>query len=258
MNRSPDSLLIEKNGRCAIVRMNRPERRNAMSVEFMLALTRCAQELAGDASVDVVVLTGGPSWFSAGADLKDTARWEALSKPLVEAREIAAIGYRMARAWEELPQLAIAAIEGYAIGGGLALALACDWRVIAANAYVSLPEIGLGLPLTWGTIPRMVALAGPAHAKRLTILCERIAAPHAASMGIVDYVVPAGEAISKALEVAQQVQDKPRAAVRMSKETINAAAFALAHLTSHAGADQFTLAAGSEESRSARERFVKR
>lgn len=251
------ALTIEQRDRLAIVRMNRPERRNAMSVEFMLEITRCAHELGANATVDAVVLTGGPGWFSAGADLKDNTRWEALGKSLTEARDIAAIGYRMARAWEEMPQISIAAIEGYAIGGGLALALACDWRVIADNAFVSLPEIGLGLPLTWGTIPRLVALGGPAIAKRMTILCERISAQEAAAMRLVDYACPAGGALERAQEIAAQVLRQPRAVVRMSKETANATAYALAHIASHAGADQFTLAAASEESRTARERFTR-
>ena len=252
-----DTLGLERRGRLAIVRMNRPERRNALSIDAMLELTRCANDLALDGAIDVVILTGTTQWFSAGADLKDTARWEALSKPLVEARDIARVGYRMARAWEEMPQITVAAIEGYAIGGGIALALACDWRVAAEDAFISLPEIGLGIPLTWGTLARLVALAGPATAKRLTILCERIDAAEAKSMGILDYLAPKGGAFDKAVAVAHQVLGKPRAVVRMSKETINATAFTLAHLASHAAADQFTLAANSEESREARAQFGK-
>lgn len=251
------ALNIEQRDRLAIVRMNRPERRNAMSVDFMLEITRCAHAIAANTSIDVVILTGGERWFSAGADLKDNKRWEALSKSLTEARDIAGVGYRMARAWEEMPQISIAAIEGYAIGGGLALALACDWRVIADNAFVSLPEIGLGLPLTWGTIPRLVALGGPAVAKRLTILCERVSAQDAAAMRLVDYVCPAAGALEQARQIAEKVLEQPRAVVRMSKETANATAFALAHVASYAGADQFTLAAASEESRAARARFTR-
>jgi len=253
-----DALVVERQGRLAIVRMDRPERRNALSVDYMRELTHCAHGLAADPDVDVVILTGGPRWFSAGADLKDTARWDALSKSLVEARDIAGIGYRMSKAWEDMPQITIAAIEGYALGGGIALALACDWRVIADDATVALPEIGLGIPLTWGTIARLVALAGPATAKRLTILCERIAAAEAKQFGIVDYVVPSGTTLDKASAIAAQVLDQPRAVVRMSKETANATAFVLTQLASHAGADQFTLAAMSPESKEARARFVAR
>lgn len=251
----PTPLTPTRDGRIAIVRLDRPERRNALSVDFMRALTRTAESLRDDAEVDVVILAGGEHWFSAGADLKDEARWSVAALPLAEQRAIAQTGYRLARAWEELPQIVIAAMEGYAIGGGLALALACDWRVLARDAFVSLPEIGLGLPLTWGTLPRLIALVGPARAKRLTILCERIGADEALAMGLVDHVVDAGTTLDKARAIADQVLALPRASVRMSKETINATAYALAHLASHAGADQFTLAGQGDEAAAARERF---
>lgn len=252
------SVVVEREGRIAVVTLNRPERRNALSVGFMRTLTRVAEGLREDPGVDVVLLTGGRNWFSAGADLRDEERWAGDGKSLVDQREMSQTGYRMARAWEELPQITIAAMEGYAIGGGLALALACDWRVMAEDAFVSLPEIELDLPLTWGTLPRLIALSGPAYAKRLTILCERIPATDALAAGLVDYVVATGTALEEAREVGRRVLEKPRASVRMSKETINATAYALSHLASHAGADQFTLATGSEEVRVAREAFRKR
>jgi len=250
-----NDVVVERDRHIAVVRMNRPTRRNALSIDFMRALTRVADSLRDDSAVDVVLLTGAPGWFSAGADLKDEARWAIASEPLEVQREVNQVGYRLARAWEEVPQITIAAIEGYAIGGGLALALACDWRVVADDAFVSLPEIALGLPLTWGTLPRLIALAGPARAKRLTILCERIGAHDALQLGLVDYVAAKGGALDEARRVAEQVLQMPQAAVRMSKETINATAYALAHLASHAGADQFHLAAGSEAVRAAREGF---
>src|SRR5512147_1623138 len=172
----------------ATVTLNRPESRNAMSAELMREMIACAGRLAARRDVDVVIVRGSGACFSAGADLKDKSRWGNRALPLDRQRDIAALGYRMARAWEELPQITLAAIEGYALGGGLALAVALDWRVIAKDAFVSLPEIALGIPLTWGTLPRLVNLAGPARAKRLTILCERVAAAEAQAMALVDYV----------------------------------------------------------------------
>lgn len=248
-------IVIERDQRVALVRMHRPQRRNALSIDFMRALTRTAEALREDRDVDVVVLAGAPGWFSAGADLKDEARWDIAAHALCEQREVNQVGYRLARAWEELPQITIAAVEGYAIGGGLALALACDWRVIAQDAFVSLPEIALGLPLTWGALPRLIALTGPARAKRLTILCERIGADAALEMGLVDYVVSSGQTETHAHGIAQRVLEMPQSSVRMSKETINATAYALAHLASHAGHDQFNLASASAEAMAARRRF---
>jgi enoyl-CoA hydratase/carnithine racemase len=158
----------------------------------------------------------------------------------------------MCKAWEEMPQITIAAIEGYAVGGGLALSLACDWRVLAQDAFVSLPEIALGIPLTWGTIPRLVNLLGPAKAKRLTILCERVVAPEALSLGLVDYTCDKGQALVRAQALAAQTLAQPAATLRMSKESVNAAATALNHATSYMAHDQIALAASSPESRAAR------
>jgi enoyl-CoA hydratase len=242
----------------ATVRLNRPEARNAMSAELMREMIACAGEIASRREVDVAIVHGSGVCFSAGADLKDPARWANAGAPLEVQRETAALGYRMARAWEELPQITLAAIEGYAMGGGLALAAALDWRVMARNAFVSLPEISLGIPLTWGTLPRLVNLVGPAQAKRLTILCERVTADEALAIGLADWVAPAGKALSEARAVAEKIRALPRNSVRMSKESINAYASIGAHAASHMAHDQVQLAAGSAEAKAARDAFAAR
>ncbi len=240
----------------ATVTLNRPEARNAMSAELMREMIACAGEIAARADVDVAIVQGSGVCFSAGADLKDASRWGNAERPLAVQREIAALGYRMARAWEELPQVTIAAIEGYAIGGGLALVAALDWRLMAKNAFVSLPEIALGIPLTWGTLPRLVNLLGPAQAKRLTILCERVTADEALAIGLADWLAPKGEALKAARDIAAKVLALPRNSVRMSKESINAYASIGAHAASHMAHDQVQLAAGSSEAKTAREAFA--
>ncbi len=243
--------------RLAIVRLNRPAARNALSRALMRELTSCAREMAERIDIDVVILTGGEVCFSAGADLKDADAWGDDSLSTLERRDIAGTGFRLCKAWEEMPQITIAAIEGYAVGGGLALSLACDWRVAAEDAFVSLPEIALGIPLTWGTIPRLVNLLGPAKAKRLTILCERFGAADASAMGLIDYTAPKGQALQKARAVALQTLAMPAATVRMSKESANAIALALNHTAGYMAHDQIALAAASPESRSARARALK-
>src|SRR5258706_15049491 len=240
----------------ATVTLNRPAARNAMSAQLMREMIACAGRVGAMRHVDVVIVRGSGVCFSAGADLKDASRWGNGERPFDEQREIAALGYRMARAWEEVPQITIAAIEGYAIGGGLALVAALDWRVIAEDAFVSLPEIALGIPLTWGTLPRLVNLVGPARAKRLSILCERIPAAEALAIGLADYAAAPGKALSKARDVAKQVLALPRNSVRMTKESVNAYAGIGAHAASHMAHDQVQLAAGSAEARAAREAFV--
>ena len=253
-----DTLLLAVAERIATVTLNRPERRNAMSGQFLREMTDCAHQLAARDDVDAVVVTGAGGVFSAGADLKDPTRWQNEGRSLVDQREAAALGLRMARAWEELPQPTIGAVEGYAIGGGLALLAALDWRVMASNAYVSLPEIALGIPLTWGTIPRLVNLVGLSRAKRLTILGDKLGAEEALAMGLADYVAAPGGALAKALEVARAAVALPRHSVRMSKETANLYANLGAQLASHAGHDQWVLSSASPESAAARAAKLKK
>src|SRR5260221_13473558 len=139
------NLKLAAKDRIATVALHRPDARNAMSAKLMREMIACAERVAKMRDIDVVIVHGSGVCFSAGADLKDASRWGDAARPLDEQRDIAALGYRMARAWEEVPQITLAAIEGYAIGGGLALAVALDWRVLASNAFVSLPEIALGI-----------------------------------------------------------------------------------------------------------------
>ena len=248
-----DSLLeLAIDGRLATVTLNRPAVRNALSRALIRELIALARDLSERTDVDAVILTGSGPCFSAGADLKDARAWADGGLSMVERRENSATGYRLCKAWEEMPQITIAAIEGYAVGGGLALSLACDWRVLASDAFVSLPEIALGIPLTWGTIPRLVNLLGPAKAKRLTILCERFSAAQALQMGLVDHSCAPGGALAAAQALAQQALAMPSAVVRMSKESVNAAATALNHASGFMAHDQLALAAASDESSAAR------
>src|SRR3954469_7963624 len=251
------ALRSEFSGRIATVTLERPERRNALSAELMREMIACAQELTARRDLDVVLVTGAAGVFCAGADLKDSSRW-AGGAPLLEQREIAGLGQRMARAWEELPQITIAAIEGYAVGGGLALAVALDWRVMARDAFVSLPEISLGIPLTWGTLPRLVNLVGPARAKRLATLCERIDPEPAVAAGLWDEICEPGNAVAAAEKMMMKVLEKPKHSVLMTKETVNAYASLGAPAVSHMATDQLELAAASAESRAARDAALKR
>ncbi|HUN68725.1 MAG TPA: enoyl-CoA hydratase/isomerase family protein [Burkholderiales bacterium] len=252
------TLELEIKDAVATVTLRRPEARNAMSAQLMREMIACAARIAARRDVDVAIVQGHGKYFSAGADLKDASRWGNAARPLDEQREIAALGYRMARAWEELPQVTLAAIEGYAIGGGLALAAALDWRVMASDAFVSLPEIALGIPLTWGTLPRLVNLLGPARAKRLAILCERVPADQALAMGLADFLAPPGKALKTARSIAAQVIALPRNSVRMTKESVNAYAGIGAHAASHMAHDQVQLAAASPEAKAARDAFAAR
>ncbi|MEE3059195.1 MAG: enoyl-CoA hydratase/isomerase family protein, partial [Pseudomonadota bacterium] len=148
----PDGLMLERTGARATVSLARADRRNALSAEIMRGLLDVALWLKNDIETHVVVLTGTPV-FSAGADLKDpNMRTDHLDK--LSQRQALLLGPDMCAAWEALEQVTIAAIEGYCLGGGLALAVACDWRVCGDNAALRLPEVPLGINMSWQANPR--------------------------------------------------------------------------------------------------------
>jgi enoyl-CoA hydratase len=145
-----------------------------------------------------------------------------------------------------------------AVGAGVALAIACDWRVIARDAYLYVPEVKIGLNLQWGALPRLVSLVGPARAKRITILCEKMPAEQAAAWGLVEEIAEPGAAEETALRLARSAAEMPPAAVRIVKEAVNATAGALHRATAYADADQSALTAKSADARRAREEFAAR
>ncbi len=247
---------IQAKGGVWSVRLNRPQTRNAFSLELMRSLIQTAEQLRDEPGVRAVILCAAGPHFSAGMDLAEVQKSDASKLSLAERRKLAALGERMCQAWEDIPAMTIAAIEGHCIGGGAALAAALDWRVIGSSAWFWLPEIALGLPLGWGALPRLVGLLGPARAKRFIILGERLQGQQALDFGLAEYLVADGQAEAEAVKLAQRVVELPEVAVAMSKQAVNASANALNHLASHMVSDQLALALASEEALAARARFV--
>ncbi|MFM7255807.1 MAG: enoyl-CoA hydratase/isomerase family protein [Betaproteobacteria bacterium] len=233
---------VERRNRVAIVRFDRQHRANALSIEACRQLQAVARGFEDDATVSAVVLMGRTDNFSMGADLRDP---ELLAMPhgsLAERRLLAQAGGRMCRAWEEIEALTLVALEGWCVGGGVALALSCDLRVSASNAIFYVPEIERGMNLSWNAVPRLTALVGPARAKRIIILAEKFAAGLAAEWGLIDRIVDPGQAIAAALEWAERCASLPPVQVRMLKQQVNAVATALSRSVSHADHEQFLLA----------------
>lgn len=248
---------VEREAAIAIVRFDRGANLNAFNQELIRELTSAAREFHDDVDTRAVVLSGSRQAFSAGIDLRDPETW---SRPEndVAARQRFYSGVRLCRAWEDMPQITIAAIEGLAVGAGVALAIACDWRVIARDAYLYVPEVQIGLNLQWGALPRLISLVGPARAKRITILCERMGAEQAAQWGLVEEVADPGRALDVARELARRAAEMPPAAAQMVKEAVNATAGALHRATSFADADQSAVTATHRDARAARAEFASR
>jgi enoyl-CoA hydratase len=246
-------------GRIAVVRFDRGDGINALSPEAMRQLTAVARSFEDDGDTSVVVLTGSAKAFSAGFDLRDPEGRSRKDMDLGTLRRHVRVGPRLTRAWQEMEQVTIGAIEGFAIGGGVALAVALDFRVMASNAHLRVPEIALGMSMSWQSIPRMLHLMGPARTKQAVIIAdERISAERAREWGLVEEVAEPGKAFEAAMALAEKVARQPPIAVSMTKLTVNRLAHALDDLTSHMDGDQFLLAGMSEDHKEGVAAFLER
>lgn len=249
------TVTVERHGNVAVVTFDRKGSLNAFDQQTILELTDVARRFQEDLETQAVVLAGAPNAFSAGIDLKDTSTWESLDSD-VALRERFYRGVRLCQAWEDMPQITIAAMEKLAVGAGCAIALACDWRVLARDAYLYVPEVKIGLNLQWGALPRLITLVGPARAKRITILCEKMGAAQALDWGLVDELAEPGQSVAKALELARTAAAMPAATTRMVKQAVNATANALHRASAFADADQSALTRTYRDAIAARAAFA--
>jgi enoyl-CoA hydratase/carnithine racemase len=246
-----DFVKIEKGlgpeGRVAVVRFDRGDGINALSPQALRELTDAARSFDDDDDTSVVVLTGAKT-FSAGADLKNAEGRSRATMDVGALRRHLRLGPRLTRAWYEMDQVTIAAIEGFCIGGGIALAVALDFRVMARDAHIRVPEIGLGMNMSWQSIPRMLQLIGPARTKQAVILADqRISAAEAYEWGLVEQVTDPGASFAAAMAFAEKVAAQPPIPVAMTKQTVNQLAGALDDLASHMDLDQYALAGMTED-----------
>jgi len=246
VSRAPDNNAI------AILTINRPAQKNAINDAVINGLSAAVAEIRNDVSVRTVILTGEGGFFSAGADLSLFDEIGDVTDVNIVARSLEG-GGRLCSEIEKLPQPTIAAIEGGAVGGGLAMAISCDWRVMASNAFAYVPEARLGLNYGWNTLPRLNRLIGPARAKTLSILCRRHGADECLTWGLADQTAAPGKALEGALALAEEVCALPRLAVQMIKKSINGHATALAENASFSDMDMMLVCMTDPEGNQARE-----
>lgn len=197
----------------ALVRLNRPEARNALSVPLRRELAEAFTALAGDDSIRVAILTGDARAFAAGADLAEMAEMDVLG---AMARPVASLSAPI----EKFPKPLIAAIEGFCLGGGLEIALMADILVAAEGAKLGLPEIRVGvLPGNGGT-QRLPRLVGRPAAMLMLLTGEPVDATRALAMGLLSEIVPTGEAVARALAIAQKIAAMPPVAAMLIKELV--------------------------------------
>ncbi|HEY7196910.1 MAG TPA: enoyl-CoA hydratase-related protein [Gaiellaceae bacterium] len=213
------SVDVELSGGIATVTVNRPDALNALDLPTLEALRDRLRELAHDGSARVVVLTGaGDRSFVAGADIK---YMQGLS--VLEAREWGGLGHTCALLLETMRKPTIAAINGFALGGGCELALACDLRYAASTAKLGQPEINLGIVPGWGGTQRLARVTSLGFAKELILTGRSVDAAEAERRGLVNAVFEPGELMERALEVARLLASKGPVALAYAKEAANLA-----------------------------------
>ncbi len=214
-----ENLLVEKKDAVTIVTVNRPDKLNALNGKTMEELEAVFKEIGKDASARAVILTGsGEKAFVAGADIA------ALNKlDMIAGKEFAEKGQAVFNLIQNFGKPVIAAVNGFALGGGSELALACHIRLASENAKFGQPEVNLGIIPGYGGTQRLTRLIGSGRSMELILTGDMIDSNEAYRLGLVNHVYPLEELQSKAFELAAKIASKPRQAVRMAIKAVNAA-----------------------------------
>lgn len=240
-------LSLDQQGAVLTVAFDTKGRINGFTFELMEELIELAFLLESDTDIAAIIIRGRDDIFSGGMDLASVSAQDIDAMGMGKWRQKNQLGPRMCAAWEKLEAVTIAAIEGWCTGAGVALALACDFRVIADDAIFYVPEIERGMTMSWGSVPRMVSLLGPAKTKRLFLLAEKCPATRAVDWGLADVVAAAGSSLQAAEQMATKAAGMPPIALRMCKQSINAAAQANSYSVSYTDTDQLLLTQSSDD-----------
>jgi len=216
-----ETLLVESRGDIAWIILNRPERLNAINEKMLDELLEAVRFFEGVKSVKSLIITGGGKAFSAGADIGELER----ATPM-DAHRLSIKGQRVLSIIEDFPRPVIAALNGYAMGGGLELALACDFRVASTDAELGFPEADLGIMPGWGGTQRLARLVPMSQAKRMILLGEKVGAEEALRIGLVDKVVRPEALREEAEALAVRLAERAPNALWNAKLALNRGAYA--------------------------------
>ena len=240
-----ENLIVERKEdiHVAIVKFNRPENLNTLSRELMKEIEMLTEEFQGDTETRVVIFTGEGKNFCAGADLSEKRA------PLTVLGSLRALqaGPRMIKKLYDMEQITIAAINGYAFGGGACVAAACDFRIGAENCLCGYPESKLGMNLSWVTLPIVVHLIGSTYAKEMVILGKNNRAETLLKWGFITEILPNERLLDRAVEIAKEYAAQPPIAAQMIKRSINHISSALDQAIMHMDRDQYLLTSKTED-----------
>lgn len=211
------NLIYKREEAIAILQLNRPQKKNSLNSELRHEMEAALKEIGGDSSHRSVIITGGEEIFCAGADISEIQETTSAESAYKHAREFQLLFDRI----ESLPQPVIAAVSGYALGGGCELALACDFRIASEGAKFGLPEIKIGAFPGGGGTQRLPRLVGAAKAKEIIFTGDPISAEEAFSLGLVMKVVPKAKLLDEAKVFAAKLASLPRLAMEAAKMLIN-------------------------------------
>ena len=209
-------LMLEKQDRVCLVKINHPEALNALNTVILQELDRAFDEIAADPETGVVILTGEGRSFVAGADIAEMSVMKA-----EEGRRFGELGAAVFRKIELMAKPVIAAVNGFALGGGCELAMACDIRIASEKAKFAQPEAGLGITPGFGGTQRLPRLVGEGKAKELIYTCVMVKADEALSIGLVNKVVPLDKLMDEARTMAKAICSNAPIAVKTCKDAIN-------------------------------------
>ena len=213
---SYENLILEKENEIAILYVNRPKFLNALNAQTLEELSRAIDEVQKDSDIKVLIITGaGDKAFVAGADINFM-----LPLSRAEGRYFSDMGEKVFRKLELMEKPVIAAVNGFALGGGCELAMACDIRLTAENAIFGQPEVGLGIIPGFGGTQRLPRLVGEGRAKELTFTADNINAEEAYRIGLVNHVYPVAELMEQAKKMAKRIAAKAPLAVGYAKFAI--------------------------------------
>jgi enoyl-CoA hydratase len=251
-----DHVLVEKTGHVAKLTIHRPDKLNALNAKVTAELTRAFQDLMageGEDATRCAILTGTGKAFVAGADISEMA-----SMTPVAAKRLAEAGHALGALIEGAPFPVIAAVNGFALGGGCELALACDFIFAADNAKLGQPEVNLGVIPGFGGTQRLTRRVGAGKARELVYTGDMITAEQALAIGLVNAVFPAAELLAKAEETAQKIASKGPLAVAAAKRAILLGAEIALGAANQLEIETFAVLFGSEDQKAGMKAFLEK